>query len=166
MTKKKKKSSYSQPTLFDYVKGISEYRQLAVPKGSLDIETEFKVALADDLRHAVDEYGRELSRFQVAARMSEFLGREITKTMLDNWTTDSHPHTIRVTYLPAFVWATGGQRRHAEVVARHSGFVLLPGEEAVRARIRRLDEEGKRVKAEKQQWRTYLKQIEGGTERP
>lgn len=161
MTNVRKKSSYNQPSLFDYVKEINRVLQESTPRGSLDIETEFKEALADDIRHAVDDMGRELSRYQIAARMSEHLGHEITKSMLDNWTAASHPHSIPASHLPAFVRATGGQRRHAEVISRHSGLVLLPGPEALRAEIQKLDEEEKRIKAEKQKRRFYLKQIEG-----
>ncbi|KKK83349.1 hypothetical protein LCGC14_2794290, partial [marine sediment metagenome] len=37
----------------------------AVPSGSLDIRKEFKSSLAEDTRHAKDDGGRALSRFQI-----------------------------------------------------------------------------------------------------
>ncbi len=44
------------------------------------------------------------SRYQIAARMSDLLGVEITKSMLDSWTAESKEGTYRfpACYLPAF----------------------------------------------------------------
>lgn len=160
MTKKKKQSSrYDQPTLFDFLR---EQRQATEkPNGSLNITTEVKLAMADDLRHAVDECGKELSRAEVAARMTDYIGEEITLTMINNWTATSHPHEMPLSYLPAFIHATGGQRRTSEVLSRHSGLYLLPGPEALRAEIQRFDEQEKKARAEKQKRLFYLKEMEG-----
>ncbi len=66
MTKNKNKSS-SQPSLFDYIKKVEKLARQseAVPSGSLDIRKEFKSSLAEDTRHAKDDGGRALSRFQI-----------------------------------------------------------------------------------------------------
>jgi hypothetical protein len=158
MTKKRKVSSPDQPTLFDWVR---ESANPAPARGTLDVEKELKCALSEDIRHAVDDSGRELSRAQVAARMTDFLGEEVTLSILNNWTATSHPHSLPASYLPAFIRATGGQRRAAEVISRHSGLFLLPGAEALRAEIRRLEEDLERIKAEKQKRLFFLKELEG-----
>ena len=158
MTKRKKQlSRYDQPSLFDHIK---EYTQNHTPKGGLSIEKEFKAVLADDLRHACDEDGREISRAQVAARMTDYLGEEITLSMLNNWTATSHPHSLPADYLPAYVKATGGQRRAVEVLSRHSGLFMLPGPEALRAEIQRIDESMQKMKIEKQKRLMFLKELE------
>lgn len=159
MTKINKKSS-EHPSLFDCIKQ-SETPSLF--DGTLDIDTELRSAISHDLKRAVNPCtGSELSRYQVAARMSELVGQEITKSMLDNWTAEAHEkHRFPAQFLPAFVIATGGQRRAFEVLSRKAGLFALPGPEALRAEIQRLDEEEKRIKVEKQKRKIFLKEIEG-----
>jgi hypothetical protein len=156
--RKKQLSRYNQPSLFDFVKEVAENHTI---KGSLSIEKELKAALSDDLRHARDELGREISRAQVAARMTDLLGEEISVSMLNNWTATSHPHNIPANYLPAFVKATGGQKEAIEVLSRHSGLFMLPGPEALRAEIQHIDESIKNMKIEKQKRILFLKELEG-----
>lgn len=159
MTKLKKESS--QQTIFEWLKKAEELSSLSAnPPGSLDITKEFKSALSDDLSQAKNEEGRELSRYQVAARISELLGEDITKTTLDNWTALSHPHVPPAPWMPALIIATGGQRRAFTVLSRHAGLFALPGPEALRAEIQRLDEEIKRKKIEKFKRMIFLKEIE------
>ncbi len=158
MTKQKKQlSQYNQPSLFDFIR---ESTKNNTANGSLSIEKEFKAALSDDLHHARDEYNREISRAQVAARMTDYLGEEITLSTLNNWTATSHPHNMPANYLPAFVKATGGQRRAIEVLSRHSGLFMLPGSEALRAEIQQINEELQRLKIERQKRLLFLKEIE------
>ena len=46
--------------------------------------------MSADVKHAMDEEGRELSRYDIAARMSNMLHREVTKSTIDNWTAASN----------------------------------------------------------------------------
>ncbi len=157
MTKRKKESSrYDQPTLFDFIKD----QQAAPNNGSLNIIREVKEALSEDLRHAVDEYNSEISRAQVAARMTDLIGEEITLSQVNNWTAASHPHEMPVSYLPAFIRATGGQRHAAEVVSKHSGLYLLPGPDALRAEIQQFDEKERWARKEKRVRMFHLKVME------
>lgn len=161
MTKSKKNSS-TQETLFDYLKRVEELSSHTNQpiKGSLDIDSELRAAISEDIKHAVVTCsGRELSRYEVAARMSDLVGHEITKSMLDNYSADSHEkHRFPCQYLPAFVLATG-QRRAFEVLSRRAGLFALPGPEALRAEIQRLDEEIKRKKADKHKREIFLKEM-------
>lgn len=122
---------------------------------------EIKSALSDDLRHAVDEHGKEISRAQVSARMTDLIGEEITLTTLNNWTATSHPHEMPLSYLPAFMQAIGGQRRASEIISRHSGLYLLPGPDVLRAEVQRIDEKMQGLKTEKQKRLLFLREIEG-----
>jgi hypothetical protein len=161
MTKFKKALSYDprQPGLFDIVKQTALHT--ITPQGSLAIMPEIKLALSEDLRHAIDENGRELSRAQVAARMTDLIGEEITSSMLYNWTSPAHPHEMHISYFPAFVRATGGQRRAAEALSRHCGLFILPGAEALRAEIQQINETIHKMQAEKQKRRLFLRELEG-----
>lgn len=129
--------------------------------GSLDIDSQLRAAASEDLRNAADASGRPLSRYEVAARMSELIGREITGTMLNNYTADAHDrHNFPCQYLPAFVTATGGQRRAFDVLSRTAGLFALPGAEALRAEIQHLEEDIKRKKDEKARRLLFLREID------
>lgn len=164
MTKHKKESSRQQVTIFEHLKRAEELsRQASAPSaGSLDIDTEIRAAVSLDLKQAHDSSGRELSRYEVAARMSELTGQEITKTMLDNWSAESHEkHRFPCQFLPAFIHATG-RRGVFDVLSRKAGLFALPGPEALRAEIRRLEEDINRKKYEKQKRVLFLNEIENG----
>jgi hypothetical protein len=156
------KKESQQTTIFEYLKKAEELsRQMGNPlNGSLDVDAEIRAATSFDLKHAKDSSGHELSRYQVAARMSELTGQEITKSMLDNWSAESHEkHRFPCQFLPAFILATGG-RRVFDVLSRRSGLFALPGPEALRAEIQRLDEEINRKKEEKKKRILFLKELD------
>jgi hypothetical protein len=159
MTKRRKYSSHNQPTLFDILK-----QQLNTHNsGDLDIDSELRCALSEDLRHATDEAGRDLSRYQVAARMSECLGQEISASMLNNWTAEAHEkHRFPAQFLPVFVRATGGQRRAFEVLSRKSGLFALPGPDALRADIQRDEEMIQDIRKRKKKKQAVLSAMEKG----
>jgi len=164
MTKARGKNVSGEMSLFDYVEQAAQRHRdgETAPAGSLDIDAELVAALKDDLRYAQNESGVYLSVAQVAARMSDLTGREITESMFRNWTAPSHPHNFPCLFLPAFVLATGGQRRIFECLSRHSGLFALPGPEALRAEIQRMDEDIKKKKAEKVKREMFLKEMEHG----
>ncbi len=87
--------------------------------GNLDIDVELRAALSDDLRNAKDEMGRPISRYEVAARMSDFCGMEITASALYNWTAESHiENNFPLKRFPFFVNATGRQMTLFNLISR------------------------------------------------
>jgi hypothetical protein len=153
----KSKENYRQLNIFEWFKQAQDLigQQTAPANGSLDIDSELRAAVSADIKAC------PFSRYQIAARMSELTGQEITESMLYSWTADSKDrHRFPCQFLPAFAIATG-QRRTFEVLSRHSGLFALPGPEALRAEIQRLDEEIKTKQGEKQKRLFFLKEIEG-----
>lgn len=70
--------------------------------GALNVNARLRAALSEALRRC------SLSRYQVAATMSEVMGVEVTKYQLDSWTAESkEDHRFPAAYLPAFCVATG-----------------------------------------------------------
>lgn len=70
--------------------------------GTLDIAAAIRACLTRCIKQT------KYSRWQIAARMSEMLDREITKYQLDAWTAGTKDgHRFPLEYLPAFVQATG-----------------------------------------------------------
>jgi hypothetical protein len=111
--------------------------------GSLDVALQLRATLSEALRESTQ------SRHQVAARMSELTGADISKTMLDSWTAESkEAHRFPVEYLVAFEVATGSTLL-TELIAQKRGYEPLFGEAAVYARIAQLEHEADRIAAER-----------------
>ena len=150
----KPKKNDCQLNIFDWIQETRSRRQFPT-SGTLDIDSEFRAAVSADLKACPH------SRYQIAARMSELIGQEITDSMLYSWTADSKErHRFPCQFLPAFIIATG-ERRTFEVLSKRTGLFVLPGPEALRAEIQRFDEEIKGKKEEKQKRMILLKEIEG-----
>lgn len=173
MTKQKQKlvreahTDSRQTDIFSWIKKAEELSRQSEnpPHGSFDIDSELRAAVSEDIKHAKDHTGKLLSRYEVAARMSELAGQEITASMLYNWTAEAHDkHRFPAQFLPAFIITTG-QRRTFEVLSRKSGLFALPGPEALRAEIQRLFETEKHCKSERHKREIFLKEIEGKGER-
>lgn len=166
MTKSKTKQSdtTNQLSIFDILQ--SKAREAATHDakqhaGSMDFRSELCAALAQDIKHAHDEQGRELSRYEVAARISHLLNYEVSKSTLDNWTACSHEgRTPDAVEVATFVRATGGERRAIECVSRHAGIFALPGPDALRAEIRKREEIVERERREIQRSKTLLSELE------
>lgn len=124
-------------------------------EGSLDVAERLRLALVLALKTC------PLSRWQIAGKMSELLGREVSKFMLDAWTAESKEgHRFPAEYLPAFCVATSDNSPLA-MLAQAAGMFALPGPDALRAEIKRLDEEERKVRAEKRRREAFLKEMEG-----
>jgi hypothetical protein len=157
MTKKNKNSSPNQPNLFEWIKSQSQTQ----PMGSMDIDSELRAAISEDLKAACDGAGRGISRYEVAARISELAGREVTASMLYNWTAESHSeNNFPLKLLPAFLIATGRQRRTFECLSRRAGLFALPGPEALRAEIGQIEEQIRALQKERIKRKVFLQQVD------
>lgn len=70
----------------------------------------------------------ELSRIQIAEKMSYLLAQPVTERALDNFTATSHSHRFPLAWLRAFCVVTGDWRL-LQHVAEQAGFILLPQSE-------------------------------------
>lgn len=101
--------------------------------GALSLGSALRGLLSDLLKAS------SLSRFEVAARMSELTGQEITKHQLDSWTAESREGwRFPVEYLPALEVTL---ETHAVTLwlADLRGCKLLVGKEALDAEIGKLE---------------------------
>ncbi|MDD4356023.1 MAG: hypothetical protein PHN98_02135 [Smithellaceae bacterium] len=154
MAKIKQKIDINQASLFDILKNYQEENTCSRPAGSFDIDRQFREAISQALKIS------HLSRWQVAARMSELTGQEITKTMLDSWTAESKEgHRFPAIFLPAFCEAVGCSEP-IRMLGKPVGVFVLPGPEALRAEIQRIEEEITRKQTEKRKRLVFLKEME------
>lgn len=155
MAKVKKYLDSNQLSLFETLKFLQERETVSKSAGSMDVDRFFREAISEALKNC------PLSRYQVAARMSELTGQEITKAMLDSWTAESKEgHRFPAIFLPAFCEAVGCSEP-LKILGRLVGVFVLPGPEALRAEIRRLEEEIGKKQQEKKKRLIFLKEMEG-----
>ena len=122
----------------------------------MNIDRDFREAISEALRRS------PLSRYQVAARMSELTDTDITKTMLDSWTAESKDqHRFPAIFLPAFCEAVECNDP-LQILGKLVGVYILPGPEALRAEIHKIEEEITKQQNEKRKRMLFLKEMEGG----
>jgi len=154
MAKTKKSLDNRQLSFLDLIQE-SERSKTDPQDGAFDIDSQYREVITSCLKNC------PLSRYQVAARMSELLGREITKSMLDSWTAESKDgHRMPAIFLPAFCQAVGSYEP-LKLLGRLIGIYVLPGPEALRAEIQRYNEKLSRIKKEIQKRKYFLMELEG-----
>lgn len=153
MANTKKRIDTSQLSLFDALKSYQSQPEKK-PAGSFNIDTAFREAISEALKRC------PRSRWEVAGRMSELTGTDISKSMLDSYTSEAKEnHRFPAIFLPAFCEAVGCSEP-LKLLGRLVGVFVLPGPEALRAEIRKLEEEIERKQADKRKRMVFLKEME------
>ncbi|WP_374342654.1 hypothetical protein [Azonexus sp.] len=116
--------------------------------GALDVGLAVRHLISDLLKAS------PLTRYEIAARMSELLGHEVTKHQLDAWTAESREGwRFPLEYLPAFEVAVQ-THQVTTWLADLRGCKVLVGKEALDAEIGKLErlkeEAGRKIKQLKQ----------------
>ena len=124
--------------------------------GSFDLSLRLREMLTAGLK------GCTLSRYEVAARMSELVGTEITNSQLDSGTAESkEAHRFPAEYLPAFCYVTGNRellRVMAEMVNCH----LVESREALLAELGSINQAKRDLSRKEKAIRQVLKEMGGG----
>jgi len=156
MTKTVKKSvtDPGQMSLFDLLK-IEQAERLGSAPGRHCISAKLQAAVKQAVKQA------PMSRETLADTMTELSGRSVTIHMIANWIAESHPHTIPAELIPALCIASNCNDP-LQVQIDAVGIFTLPGADALRAEIQKLDEETKVLQKERQKRLLFLKEMEGG----
>ena len=124
--------------------------------GSLNVQHRLIGALSRAIK------GCPKSRYQVAGEMSELLGVEVSRHMLDAWTAESKElHRFPAEFVPAFCIVTGCNEP-MRVLGDAAGVFVVRGPEALRAEIRKRDERIRAEKSEKRRMEALLEEMERG----
>ena len=155
MTKNSKKivTDPDQMNMFDLLKQEQVEKKERAP-GRLCITVPLCFAVKKSLKQAPK------SRETIAEEMSFESGQEVTIHMINSWAADSHPHQLPSSLVPSFCEATGCDAV-AMVINDSLGKHVLPGVDALRSEIQKLDEETKRLAKEKQKRVLFLKELVG-----
>lgn len=154
---KTRPGSDAQTTIFDLLKEPDAASRKA--EGSFCVVCQLRAALRDAIKKS------QLSVHQLAGEISHLLGCTITAEQIYSWTRVSDEKNGRpgrhvpAEYLPAFCRATGS-REPLRVLGDLLGVFVLPGPEALRAEIQRLDEDIRKAKRQKQKRQVFLAELE------
>lgn len=139
MTKLTKKTDTTgQLSIFDIIEKIESERRQSEPRsktGKYDWDKRLRFLISEVLK------ATSLSRYEITARMSELLGKTVTKEMIDSWSAESKEnHRFPLAYLPAFTLATGDTRILRELAELCNGH-FIESEDALRLELGRVKEE-------------------------
>lgn len=157
-TPKIAKDLSNQLSLFDTV--VSTYYETIVKPhkyeaGSANVGNQLRNLLSEGLKQCL------FSRWEVAAKMSELLDAEITKSQLDSWTAESkEAHRFPAEYLPAFCRVTGylePLRMMAELVNCY----LMESKEALMADLGKIDHIKRNLVKREKEIRQFLNKVAG-----
>ncbi len=151
-TRKTSVTHKDQLNLFDILRQDQAERQSIRP-GRLNITSQIQAAIKYAIKNA------RKSRETIADEMSNLLGVDITDDKLYNWTAGSHPHRMPGEYYAAFCVATGDTEL-IRLQAEATGVFTLPGPDALRVEIQKLDEETRKLQAEKRKRQVFLQELE------
>jgi hypothetical protein len=142
-----------QPSLFDMIVAQAAPTDKKSP-GCMNIDTQFREAISEAIKKC------PRSRWEIAGRMSELTGHDITKTMLDSWTSEAHEqHRFPAIFVPAFCDAVACSEP-LYILGSIAGVFVMPGPEALRAEIRKMDEKIEKQQAERRKRILFLKEME------
>lgn len=158
MTKKSKKIDVApgQMSLLDLLTQAQEATRTKPTgeEGAANVRERLRLAMCAAIK------GCPLSRWEIAGRMSHLLGQEISKYQIDAWTAESKDgHRMPGEYLPAFCLVTA-DHGPLRILAETAGLFALPGPDALRSEIKRLEEEAKKINFERRKRELFLKEME------
>ena len=145
-----------QLPLFDEVAKICEQGTPAT--GSCNIQVQLKESVSRAMSIS------KLSRYEIAGQISNLLGKDVTKYHLDAWVAESKDgHRLPAEYLVAFCKVTGSYEP-LNLICKPLGLFIMPGSDALRSEIRKIDEEIEGLMTEKEKRLVFLQKISSGKE--
>ena len=157
MTKVKKRiDTPDQLSIFDLISGLQDNQNQKPQDGTLNISIELRDVVSECIRKS------SLSRWEIAGKMSALLNIEVTKYMLDSWTAETkNGHRFPAEHLPAFCEAVGSHKPLI-LISEKTGVFVLPGQEALRAEIQKIEEEIKDLQKARQKRLVFLEEVDNG----
>lgn len=154
MTKKRSRNDNAkQLSLLDYLAERQAKTQEKCRAGSLNVQFEIKEAVSRMLKVC------PLSRFEVASRMSELTGVDISKFMLDSWSAESKEyHRFPAEFIPALCTITESNEI-LDLIAEKREVFILPGCDALRAEVQHLEERIRELQTARKKRLIFLKEI-------
>lgn len=155
MSKMKKKIDIGQMSLFEVIKSLQQKGSHEDIPGRLNIDLQVREYITQALKKT------RLSRYEVAGKMSELLAKEITKSQLDAWSAESKEgHRFPLSYLPAFIEATGDTTLMKFIAEKCGGF-YIENEDAIYTELGRIEQAKKELTEKEKFLKTMLASLRG-----
>jgi len=157
MAKSKKRiDTDRQQNLFDLLQRLQDTASApTTDEGSLNIGEQLRLSVSHGIKQCT------LSRYEIAGQMSHLVGEDVTKPMIASWTAESkNGHRIPAEYVPAFCVATKWTEP-VRILSESAGLFSLPGPDALRVEIQKLEEDARRISLEKKKRVLFLHEMEG-----
>ena len=144
-----------QLRIFDLIRMVEDRQASAAPSlmpgGKASIDIAVRSIITSSLKSS------PLSRFEVAANMSDTLNVEITKAQLDSWSAESKEgHRFPLVYTAAFCQATGNYTL-VRYIAELCGGYFIEGGDAIDLTLGRIEKEIRKLEGK----RSALREIRG-----
>lgn len=150
----KQKENPNQLNLLDLLEHQEAVLRSTNEPGSLNMRAATRQALCDSIKQC------PLNRYEIAAKMSELLDQEVTKGMLDTWTSEAKEgHRFPLEYATAFCKVTGCTLAF-EVNTRPVGLFCVESPDAIRAQLSRLEENRKKIQGQENEMKKLLSLFE------
>ncbi len=122
-----------------------------INQGAFDLNVEISCAISRAIKACPHD------RYEIAARMSRLLGRDVTKNMIDAYSAGS-----RDTHIPNFAWCIAfdtatGDHVLLSLFAKKLGCEVLVGREILEAELGRLDMHERELRERKSAIREHLR---------
>lgn len=146
-----------QLNIFDLIREISKKQAEAASQpqthGKASIDAAVRALISEALKKC------PLSRYEVAAKMSEILGVEITKAQIDSWSAESKEnHRFPYIYTGAFCMATG-DKALARYMSDLCGGYFIEGEDVIRLELGKIEEQKQELAKKERAIREFLENI-------
>lgn len=152
------KNNENQLNLFDMIEQINPGKYASV---DFQIETkDLGLRLKDAISEAISNSG--IKRYEIAGQMSEYLGVEITASMLNSYTAESKEgHRMPAEYYPTFCRITNNFKI-LEILTAAAGARMTRTEEIYYLEIGRLQQIEEEARRKRQAFKRELKGMRGG----
>lgn len=157
MSNNRKKVDTRQINLFEMIQNMESKNPNI---DTLNISSKFKAILSKSISQS------KYSVPQIACRMTEYLdngesdGVVITHHMIYAWCSQSKEgHRLPAEYVPAFCYAAESFEP-IEFLAQQTDRYLMPGPDALRSEIQKIDEQMQKLKEEKDRRLLFLRETD------
>jgi hypothetical protein len=160
MEMSKKKIAIDQLDIFSIIEELSRKQAEAASSPSINGKASIDAAVRSIISDALKRC--PLSRYEVAAKMSDILGVEITKSQIDSWSAESKEnHRFPFVYTGAFCQSTG-DKTLARYMAKLCDGYFIEGKEALYMELGKIQEQKKDLDSREELIKRTLKEIERG----
>ena len=147
----KKFASQNQLSFFDVLKDL---RPKNTEFSSFNIDLIFRETLTEAIK------GCPLSRIQIAMHISELIGREITKNMLDSWTAESREgvNNMPAVIVPAFGHVVGSVEP-LRILADPNDCYVIQGSDALDLELKKIENQKQKLSEKERAIKTILREL-------